>query len=68
MIELQDPTLAGLKGPARLRKLEDSILNLQCQVLDKLDSIQTMQHEARQLREQELAVVQEFTQMHGKGI
>lgn len=44
-------TLADTHGTRRLRKLEDSILNLQCQVLEKLDQIDTMQHEIRELRE-----------------
>ena len=45
------PTLADAKGQRRLRKLEASILNLQCQVLEKLDQIQTMAQEAERIRE-----------------
>jgi hypothetical protein len=45
------PTLAGAKGTRRVRKLQDSILNLQIQVLDQLDRIAVMQHEIKELEE-----------------
>ena len=45
------PTLADCTGAKRLRKLEDSILNLQCQVLEKLEQIDTMAQEAERIRE-----------------
>lgn len=44
-------TLADTHGTRRLRKLEDSILNLQCQVLEKLDQIEIMAQEAERIRE-----------------
>lgn len=44
-------TLADTHGTRRLRKLEDSILNLQCQVLEKLDQIEIMAQEADRIRE-----------------
>lgn len=44
-------TLSDAKGAKRLRKLEDSVLNLQMQVLEKLDCIAVMQHEIKVMRE-----------------
>ena len=48
---LLGPTLSDAKGAKRIRKLEDSVLNLQMQVLEKLDNIATMEHEIKVLRE-----------------
>ena len=45
------PTLSDAKGAKRIRKLEDSVLNLQMQVLEKLDCIAVMEHEIKVLRE-----------------
>ena len=47
---LTGATLADRHGTERLRCLEDSVLNLQLQVLEKLDHIDTMQHEIREIR------------------
>jgi hypothetical protein len=44
-------TLSDAKGAKRIRKLEDSVLNLQMQVLEKLDNIATMEHEIKVMRE-----------------
>jgi hypothetical protein len=43
------PTLSDAKGAKRIRKLQDSVLNLQMQVLEKLDNISTMEHEITEL-------------------
>jgi hypothetical protein len=41
-----DPTLAGTQDPRlRLRKLQDSRLNLQMNILDMLDKISIIEHE-----------------------
>jgi hypothetical protein len=45
------PTLSDAKGAKRIRKLEDSVLNLQMQVLEKLDCIAVMESEIKVLRE-----------------
>lgn len=51
MTHIPGPTLADTKGQRRILKLEDSIFNLQCQILEKLDCIQTMQDEIQKIRE-----------------
>jgi len=43
-------TLSDAKGANRIRKLEDSVLNLQMQVLEKLDCIAVMEHEIKELK------------------
>jgi hypothetical protein len=45
------PTLSDAKGAKRIRKLEDSRLNLQMQVLEKLDCIAVMESEIKVMRE-----------------
>lgn len=45
------PTLSDAKGAKRIRKLEDSVLNLQMQVLEKLDCIAVMESEIKAMRE-----------------
>ena len=41
-----DPTMAGVKDPfKRLEKLAESRLNLELQILEKLDQISCMEHE-----------------------
>jgi hypothetical protein len=47
----QGPTISDAKGAKRIRKLQDSVLNLQMQVLEKLDCIAVMEHEIVVLRE-----------------
>jgi hypothetical protein len=42
-------TLSDAKGAKRIRKLQDSVLNLQMQVLEKLDNISTMEQEITEL-------------------
>lgn len=44
-------TLSDAKGANRIRKLEDSVLNLQMQVLEKLEQIEIMAQEAERIRE-----------------
>ena len=46
----QGPTLSDAKGAKRIRKLEDSVLNLQMQVLVKLDCIAVMENEIEEIR------------------
>ena len=48
----QGPTLSDAKGAKRIRKLQDSVLNLQMQVLEKLDCIAVMEHEIKVMREE----------------
>ena len=48
---LLGPTLSDAKGAKRIRKLQDSVLNLQMQVLEKLDCIAVMESEIKVLRE-----------------
>ena len=43
-------TLSDAKGAKRIRKLQDSVLNLQMQVLEKLDCIAVMEHEIAELK------------------
>ena len=43
-------TLSDAKGAKRIRKLEDSVLNLQMQVLEKLDCIAVMESEIAKLK------------------
>jgi len=43
-------TLGDAKGAKRIRKLEDSVLNLQMQVLEKLDCIAVMESEIAELK------------------
>ena len=45
------PTLSDAKGAKRIRKLQDSVLNLQMQVLEKLDCIAVMESEIKVMRE-----------------
>ena len=46
-------TLADSSGPKRLKKLEDSRLNLQCQILEMLDQIECIDHEIQQITSRE---------------
>ena len=43
--------IGDAKGERRIRKLQDSVLNLQMQVLEKLDCIAVMEHEIKVMRE-----------------
>ena len=43
-------TLSDAKGAKRIRKLQDSVLNLQMQVLEKLDCIAVMESEIAELK------------------
>jgi hypothetical protein len=47
-------TLSDAKGAKRIRKLEDSVLNLQMQVLEKLDCIAVMESEIKVMRESQM--------------
>lgn len=51
MTLISGPTLSDAKGANLIRKLEDSVLNLQMQVLEKLEHIDTMAQEAERIRE-----------------
>ena len=49
-IILTDPTLNGTKDPVRKKsKLEDSRLNIQMQILERLDNISIIDHEIQVL-------------------
>jgi hypothetical protein len=42
-------TLADARGPSRIRRLEDAKLDLQIQVIQKLDQIQVIEHELEEI-------------------
>jgi hypothetical protein len=51
MNTLSDPTMAGIKDPKKkIRKLEDSRLNLWLLILQMQDQISCIEHEIRELK------------------
>ena len=61
------------KGAKRIRKLQDSVLNLQMQVLEKQESIIIMDHEIAEIQAtvgsdigDKVQFIQDLTEKHGR--